>query len=103
MRIKTGINGAKVAGLKPEIILAFVIAGQVYSDIAGIEAELTEGTGGKHGRGSLHYVGLAADLGIKGLSKTGAAQVVMELRDRLGEAYDVLLEADHIHIEFQPK
>ncbi len=99
MRIKEGV---KINGMRQETTLALVIASQVYADVAGAELVVTEITGGKHGTASLHYVGLAADLRTGNIAGKEAA-VVAELKKRLGENYDVVLESTHIHIEFQPK
>lgn len=100
MRFKEGI---KLAGLRAEIVIALTIAADVFRDVASAELIVTEVTGGKHGRGSLHYVGQAADLRSRNLTKTQQNNVVLELRERLGENYDVILEKTHIHLEFQPK
>lgn len=92
----------KVNGLRTEILLAIVLADRVYSNY-GISCVLTEVTGGKHGRASLHYVGLAVDLRTRDMSSGMAEEIVQELKKALGFQYDVVLEKDHIHIEFQPK
>lgn len=95
-------EGVKVNGLRTEILLAIVLADRVYSDY-GISCVLTEVTGGKHGRASLHYVGLAVDLRTRDMPSGIAEEIVQELKKALGSQYDVVLEKDHIHIEFQPK
>ena len=101
--IKSGIKGAKVNGLRPEMVLAYIIACFVYAEYDA-DCTLTEGTGGKHGIGSLHYVGLAMDLRIWSFKTPEIlAEVVDKLKSRLGDQYDVVLEGSHIHIEFQPK
>ena len=100
MRVKEGV---KIAGLRPEILLAIQVADLVYLKITGEEVWITEITGGTHGRGSLHYVGQAIDIRTRGLSKETIANIALEIRERLGENYDVVIESNHIHIEFQPK
>ena len=96
--------GANISGLRSEMVIAWDIADQVYASFHYDDCVLTEGTGGKHGTGSLHYVGLAIDLRIWGFkTKDIQEQVCKELRKRLGPQYDAVLESDHIHIEFQPK
>jgi len=99
MKIKTG---AKAAGVKPEMVLALTVAADLYKKY-GQELVVTELTGGKHGRGSLHYVGLGADLRTNYFNHDEAAKVALELREKLGEEFDVILEKTHIHLEFQPK
>lgn len=74
---------------------------------------LTSANDSTHGAQSLHYVDRAVDVRIYGARpggilaegdpKEAAAAWVGRLRQRLGPDYDVLLEADHIHIEWQPK
>ena len=102
MRIKSGENGAKVNGIQPEMILAFVIASHIYKEY-GIDCVITEATGAKHSLGSLHYVGFAIDLRTRDMSENMAEIIVTRLKEALGDQYDVVLESDHIHIEFQPK
>ena len=99
-RIKEGAN---ISGLRSEMALAYFIACTAYHH-HGCECVLTEGTGGKHGRASLHYVGLAIDLRTKNIGTQREIQTIeQEIRNRLGTQFDVVLESDHIHIEFQPK
>lgn len=95
-------EGAKLNGLQPQMVIALVVASAVYSSY-NVDCVLTEGTGGKHGRGSLHYIGNAIDLRTRDLGVSVRSRVADEIREALGEQYDVVLESDHIHIEFQPK
>lgn len=94
--------GAEMNGLRAEILLALMIADDVYSEY-DIECVITEGTGAKHGIGSLHYVGLAVDLRIRNIPVRFREIIHSRIKDALGSQYDVVLESDHIHIEFQPK
>lgn len=99
-------SGARVAGCCPEIGLAITAALGVY-DRHGKDCWVTSLTEGKHRRGSLHYVGAAVDLRTKhlpgGSQGPSARAVADQLRDALGPEYDVVLEKDHVHVEFQPK
>ena len=99
MKLKTGV---KVNGMKPEILLAIIVAKDIYKD-HGKDLVVTEVTGGKHGIGSLHYAGLAVDIRTNFFREDEVILVHKDLRDALGEEYDVVLEKTHIHIEFQPK
>lgn len=94
--------GARIGGLRPEMALALVMADQVYG-AHGYDLVTTEGTGGKHGTGSLHYVGLAVDLRTSNVPMGEVGAVAADLRAALGAEYDVVVESDHIHVEFQPK
>ncbi len=95
--------GASIRGLRPEVVLAVVVADQVYGKHGCGDLMVTEGTGGKHGSGSLHYVGLAADLRTGNLPAGTLSVVANDLRALLGAEYDVVVEETHLHIEFQPK
>ena len=96
MRIKEGV---RVHGLRGEMVIALVIADQLYWE-KDEELVVTSAMEGEHMRGSLHYVGLAADLR---LPETNSHSLRGELAARLGSDYDVVLEPEHIHVEFQPK
>jgi len=59
---------------------------------------------GKHRPNSLHYSGLAFDLRTRHLkTEDGVKNVAAEIRGALGREYDVVVEKDHIHIEYDPK
>src|SRR3990172_7725892 len=60
---------------------------------------ITSGKDGKHSAVSLHYQGLAAHLRTKDFAQAWAA--ILE-RD-LGEGWDIVVEADHLHVERDPK
>jgi len=93
--------GVRLLGLKPEVSIGLQVAEGVYA-AHGWTLRLTCGTEGKHQRASLHYAGQAVDLGLPP-SGTDLPAFIVELRLALGEEFDVLLEADHIHLEWQPK
>ena len=93
-------DGARVAGMGTPLLLALLIADEVYA-VQDEVCVVTSIADSKHSPGSLHYIGHAADLRMPGLNTKAA--VLTELKSRLGSDYDVVLEADHIHIEYQPK
>lgn len=97
--IKAGVN---VTGIKPEIVLAVIMAQAIYAR-HGAGLVITSALDGKHSRGSLHYSGNAIDLRTRHVSRDDAETIADELRAALGAQYDVVLEKDHIHVEFQPK
>lgn len=92
-------EGVSIAGIRPELVLALTIAQAIYEDY-GYPMLITSLLDGEHMRASLHYVGAAGDLR---LPSGDVGQIVDSLRGALGDNYDVVLETDHIHIEFQPK
>jgi hypothetical protein len=83
------------------MVLALVVADQVWGTMQA-DLVVTEATGGKHMENSLHYSGCAVDLRTSNVRPTALQGVVDLLRQRLGENYDVVLESDHAHVEFQP-
>ena len=96
MLIKAGVD---ISRLKPEIRKKLnEIARRVWS-IAKEELIITSTYEGNHSEGSLHYADLAVDIRRMGYGQ----EVRYELRDKLGMDYDVVLKADHIHIEYDPK
>jgi len=96
-------ESVKTNGMAPEILLVVVIANEVYAE-QGYECVITSITDGKHGTASLHYIGHAIDLRTRHVAMEVEKQsIVQALKTRLGSQYDVVLEKDHIHIEFQPK
>lgn len=98
MRLKD--NSVKVAGLKTEALLAAFIADQVYDDF-GLDFVITSVCDGKHSDTSLHYVGYAFDCRI--YQSIDNDKIVKEIKRRLNIDYDVILEGNHIHVEFQPR
>ena len=63
------------------------------------EAVITSGRDGKHKVDSFHYTGKAFDLRTNHVLQA----LTDAIKDELGPHYDVLLETDHIHVEWDPK
>ena len=79
-----------------------MVARSVYED-HGYELILTEGTGGSHMEGSLHYFGQAVDIRTRHVPDELRKVLSDDIRRRLTDDYDVVLEATHIHLEYDPK
>lgn len=94
--IKTGV---RIAGMHTEILLAVMVAHELFREHAET-LTLTSVTDGQHKAGSLHHTGRAVDLRLPALKQE---LLVAALRSRLGTDYDVVLEKDHIHLEYDPK
>jgi len=99
MRFKAGV---KIEGAKPELILGLMVADRVYS-IHGQELVITSCIEGVHKKGSLHYKGYAADLRTRYFTEATLQSVVFDLRTYLTDEFDIVLEFNHIHLEFDPK
>ena len=98
------LEGVDVSGVRPEIVLALSLAAPIFAN-HGVPMIITSCLDGTHMRGSLHFVGAAADLRINHAPRDKWEIITDQIRLSLGAQYDVLLEfdPDHIHIEFQPK
>ena len=96
--LRLGLN-VRMQGIRPELLLALMILLDLCRETSTIVI-VTSILNGAHMRNSLHYTGAAVDFVID--LAIERVPWVTELRDRLGVAYDVLDEGDHIHIEYQP-
>ena len=94
--------GVRITGMRPEILLAAVAAMEVYK-AAGHDLMITACVDGRHMTGSLHYAGAAIDLRTRDVAPADVPKLIAQIKSCLGDDFDVLLEVDHIHIEFQPK
>ena len=94
--------GVRITGIRTEILLAAVAAERVYEE-AGHDFTITACVDGKHMAGSLHYAGQAIDVRTRDIALADVQKLLARIKMCLGDDFDVLLEVDHIHIEFQPK
>lgn len=97
--IKTGVD---LRGLQPQMVLAYVLIREVYGR-HGYTCTITSGSDGKHGPESLHYKGCALDIRTRDVLPDTLGVMVLEIKQALGGQFDVVLEKDHLHVEFDPK
>lgn len=98
-------QGVSLKGVSPQLQVGMMVALTVYFD-ERVPFVVTSVTDSVHSAGSLHYAGAAFDarLPSRYADDTSIDRRVTELlQDSLGEEWDVVLEADHIHVEWQPK
>lgn len=100
--------GAQIDGLGPEVRAALPIMEDARRDAleaccrapmavtSGAEGHAGDGVHGEH---SLHYQGRAVDLRVLDFAHVWAAA----LTARLGPGWDVVLERDHLHVEYDSK
>ena len=98
MRAKDGV---KFDGARGPILFALSAIEKVMENTG--EYTVTSICDGIHSARSLHYVGLAADIRSRHIPAEKVAAVAVELRGALGKGYDVVVESDHIHLEYDPK
>lgn len=73
------------------------------SDYMTVPIIITSGTDGKHMTGSKHYTGEAVDIRSRNMTPLQRDYFVKALQERLGLDYQVIVEKDHIHCEYDPK
>lgn len=102
LAIKPGVD---VKGISTETMLGVMILTSVFWR-HGIPTVITSCRDGKHKDGSLHYIGDAVDIRLPSRFNATVGidlKLLAEGREALGEQYDLILEADHLHLEFDPK
>lgn len=95
--IKTGTE----ISTRPEIVRARAIIARVWRSF-GYTLTVTSGTDSTHSVRSLHYSGYAEDYRTRDISASALSSMVAQVRAQLGTDYDVILEADHLHVEYDP-
>lgn len=95
-------SSISLQSLSPQIVLALIVIDQVMQK-HGSEAIITSANDAKHSETSLHYSGNAVDLRSRTFSNP--ALVAVECRKALGNSrdFDLILESNHYHLEYQPK
>lgn len=93
---------AGLAGMQPELVPAMIVAAELLREL-GFDCVVTSITDSQHKGASLHYVGYALDLRTRHIPAEQHEAIRAELAARLGPQYDIILETDHIHLEYQPK
>lgn len=56
-----------------------------------------------HARGSRHYTDEALDLRTRDLKADQIQSWAKIIKRRLGKGFDVVIESDHIHVEWDPQ
>lgn len=102
MKIKQNV---KLSGASFQIGYACAIAEAVLSTIApSVPFVVTSAKDGVHGLGSLHGTGHAVDVRTRELTRPQRETFSSRVRAALDpHGFDVVLESDHLHVEFDPK
>lgn len=95
-------EGVDLAPLKDEIRTVFPIAEALFKTL-NVPFVVTSTVEGEHMEGSKHYGGNAFDIRTRQLAPANQKKMVKDLKAALGPDFDVELESDHIHVEFDPK
>lgn len=95
--------GVRLDGLQPEIQERFWLLDAVCRAWFGRECVITSAREGVHKEGSLHGSGFAVDIRTNDQLPVVVRGFVVDLRVQLGKGYDVVLEKDHVHVEYDPE
>lgn len=98
----TETSHVALIGMSTPLVLALMVCADVYAAF-GYDCVVTSVTDSKHGSTSLHYAGDAIDLRTKHLKEGDAVKIHAKIRYALNRDFDVLLEGNHIHIEWQAR
>ena len=106
MRIKNGVRF-----VNPDVAMchASMIIQGIYAE-RHLPCEITGGVE-EHQHPSLHAYGAALDYGTRLLYREDSPehreaklyQLASAIRSALGDGFDVVLESDHLHVEYDPK
>ena len=100
MKLKS--DNVSLQNLAPQLVLALWMANEVY-DEHNTEMVITSVNDSRHSTTSLHYAGCAVDLRTRTLPEGTAGDVARAIKAKLTKDFDVILESDHIHLEYQPR
>ena len=96
MLIKAGVD---ISRLKRKIRKTLCVVDKIYEEY-GLELVITSTYDGNHSACSYHYANDAYDIRWR---PCYGKDVYMRIKKALGDDFDVVLEKDHIHIEYDPK
>lgn len=92
--------------LTARCLFSIIIVKEVF-DEEGVEFWIASADDSGHSKGSKHYIGDAYDVRTRNMAGgylgSQAQRIYQKLRTRLAPCYDVVLEKDHLHIEYDPK
>jgi hypothetical protein len=100
-------KGVQLAGVQPVMWRIAVVLEDLYAKYKS-DLVITSGTDGKHGKNSLHPKGRALDFRTSNLPGGYQGLAAQDVSQRLkvivaGRGYDIVLEEDHLHVEYDPK
>ena len=100
MRLKAGVQWSR---MDPSMEHAWDVLERVTREVCKRDGIITSARDGKHSGNSLHYDGKACDIRTRDLGHELTTKYAAALVTALGADYDVVVESDHIHLEYDPK
>jgi hypothetical protein len=96
--------GVVMNGVQPQIWYAIGMAEAVYLEHGHALVVTCLKEGHQDRPHSLHHTGMAVDFRIRDMGIATVALIQQQLKTALAPlGYDVVLESDHIHVEYDPK
>ena len=89
-------------GVSDEMWLGALKVDAVYRRLFGGEVVITSAKDGTHGENSLHYSGNAMDFRTRDIQPALRAYFASVVAAKLKGEFDVVLEHDHLHVEYDP-
>lgn len=102
----TKSSNVRIKSITPELLFGLLVLDEIFTqstDPSNRPMVVTSVNDSTHQAGSLHYEGRAADVRIHGLTEPVVDIIVAKAKAVLGLDFDVVLEVDHIHLEYDPK
>lgn len=96
-------DGVKIDGVKKETIELMLLLNGYFVAKIGKPFVVTSCMEGKHMKGSKHYSGYAVDIRIRHLSVCEMNNLLAWFKINYDKEYDMVVEKDHLHIEYDPK
>jgi hypothetical protein len=92
-----------VLDLEREMVIVLPAIERAHQKVGVIRgAYITSARDSVHGKGSLHPKGLAIDLRTRDLEMSRIIELASEIKATLGKNFDVVIEQDHLHVEYDP-
>lgn len=98
--------GVKLIGLTPQMAFAWPIIVSAWEDWFGAIHLVVTSVGDdapERVTGSKHKIGNAIDLRRNHLTVKRAEEFIADLKDSLGDEFDVVIGKENIHVEYDPK
>ncbi len=100
MRLKS--DNVSLSDLVPQMVVGLIMANEVYNEY-DVDMVWTSSNDSRHSLTSLHYSGNAVDLRTRTLRAEDRQRCRDKIKEKLNIDFDVILESDHIHLEYQPR
>jgi len=99
IQLKRGVRLSP--GMHPALLIA-VLNWHTICERYKVQCVITSGSEGTHTSGSKHYNGRALDFRTRCMTPARRKKAETAMRSALGQEFVVLLESDHLHVQWEP-